>query len=181
MQTYWLQSSKSLVKGMIKFHSTKRLLCIFGTRLLFILMMLQTHQGPVWPVFIICSKIHVFRRQHANILVVKLKIIRKILESIPLNQETALYFVKRLSFILVIEQIHQCPLGPVVMISYKIVVLRRQYAKILVAKLKIIRKRYESIPFNQETALYFWYKIIIHPDEATDSSVYSWACFHYFL
>ena len=53
--------------------------------------------------------------------------------------------------------------------------------KILVSKLKIIRKRYEFIPLDQETALYFWYKIIIHPDEATDSSVYSRACFHDFL
>ena len=33
--------------------------------------------------------------------------------------------------------------------------------KILVEKLKIIRKRYESISLDQETALYIWYKIII--------------------
>ena len=90
-------------------------------------------------------------------------------------------FGTRLSFILMKLQTRQGPLGPVFMISSKNVVLRSQYAKILVEELKIIRKRYESIPLNQETALYFWYKIIIHPDEATDSSVYSGACFHYFL
>ena len=45
--------------------------------------------------------------------------------------------------------------------------------KILVKKLIIIIKRYESIPLNRETVLYFWYNIIIYHDEATDSSVYS--------
>ena len=46
---------------------------------------------------------------------------------------------------------------------------------------KSLEKRYELILLDQETALYFWYKIIVCPDDATDSSVYSGACFHYFL
>ena len=46
---------------------------------------------------------------------------------------------------------------------------------------KSLEKRYEMILLDQETALYFWYKVIIHPDEATDSSVSSRASFHDFL
>ena len=42
-------------------------------------------------------------------------------------------------------QTHQCTLVPVFMIFSKHVVSRRYYAKILVTKHKIIRKRYESI------------------------------------
>ena len=44
---------------------------------------------------------------------------RKNHKSITLNQETALYFGTRLSFILNKQQTHQCPLGPVFMISSK--------------------------------------------------------------
>ena len=53
--------------------------------------------------------------------------------------------------------------------------------KILVVQLKSLEKRYESIPLNQDKALYFCYNIIIHPDEATDLSGSSGACFHDFL
>ena len=44
--------------------------------------------------------------------------------------------------------------------------------------LRSSKSRYKSISLDQETALYFWYMIVIHPDEATDSSVFSWACFN---
>ena len=87
----------------------------------------------------------------------------------------------RLSFILMKQQTHQCPLGPVFMISSKIYVLRRQYAIIFLTKLKFTRKMYEYMPLNHVTAQCFWYKIIIHTDEATDSSVSSGACFYHYI
>ena len=36
-------------------------------------------------------------------------------------------------------------------------------------------------PLNHKTEVYFWYKIIIHPHKATDSSMSSGACFHDFV
>ena len=77
---------------------------------------------------------------------------------------------------------HQCPLGPVFMIFSTNVVLRRYYAKILVAKLKHIRKKVlidYSLPEDCSVVLVQDYHS--SPDEATDSSVSSGACFHEFL
>ena len=37
---------------------------------------------------------------------------------------------------------------------------------------------YEWIILEQKTNHYFWYKTILHPHEATDSSVSSGGCFH---
>ena len=142
------------------FFLSRRLLCIFGTRLSFILMNLQVHKCPLGPVFMIFSKNIVFRRQYANILVVKLNYIRKRYGSIFLTSRLLFIFGTRLSFILMKQQTHQCHLEPVFMISSKNVILRKQYAKILVAKLKHIGKRYESVTLNQETAMYFCYKIL---------------------
>ena len=48
-------------------------------------------------------------------------------------------------------------------------------------KLKRIRKRYELILPDQKTAQYFWYMIIIHSNEASDSSVSSGAYFHSYI
>ena len=62
MQTYWLRNSKPLVKDMNQFLSTSRLLCIFGTRLSFILMKLQTHQCTLEAVFMILSKTCCFEK-----------------------------------------------------------------------------------------------------------------------
>ena len=85
MWKYWLWSSKSLVKTMNRFLSPSRLLFIFGTRLSFILMTLQTHQCSLGLVFIISYKYVVLRRFFAKILVAKLTIIRKCYESIWLG------------------------------------------------------------------------------------------------
>ena len=48
-------------------------------------------------------------------------------------------------------------------------------------KAQTYQKMYESISFNQKPAQYFWYKIIMHPHEATDSSVSYGACFHGYI
>ena len=52
--------------------------------------------------------------------------------------------------------------------------------KMLVSKLKHTRK-IELILLDQNTAVYFWYKIIRNPHEATDFSVASGGCFHYYI
>ena len=107
---------KRIEQSLKIFHSTKRLLCIFGTRLLYIIMKLQSHQ---------------------------------------------------------------CPLGLVFTISSLNLEMRRLYVKILVTKLKHIRKVWIFV--NQKSKMLFWFKIIIHPHEATDSSVSSGACFHDYI
>ena len=120
MQKYWLRSSKSLEKGMNRFLSTRRLLCIFDTRLSFILMKLQTHQVPLGPVFMTLYKHTVLRRQYANILFAKLKIIRKSYESFFfLSRRLLCSFSTRLSFILMNQKTHQCSLQPVFMVWAK--------------------------------------------------------------
>ena len=40
---------------------------------------------------------------------------------------------------------------------------------------------YEKITQDHNIALYFWYKIIIHPHEETDSSVPSGVCSHDYI
>ena len=64
-------------------------------------------------------------------------------------------------------------------------ILKSGYEKVLCndigCEAQTHQKRYELISIHQEASLLFWYKIIIHSDEAKDSSVSSGACFHDFL
>ena len=55
MQKYWLRSSITLENSLNRFFLIRRLLCIFVTRLSYILITPQTHQCPLGPVFIIIS------------------------------------------------------------------------------------------------------------------------------
>ena len=95
------------------------MLCIFGTILLYILMELQTHQCPLGPVFSITSVNLEMRRLYVKMLVSKLKHTRKN-ELILLDQNTAVYFGTRLLEMLMKQQTHQYPLGPVFKLHLKI-------------------------------------------------------------
>ena len=62
MQKYWLQILKLLKKGINRFLVTRRLFCIVGTSISFIVMKLEIHHCALGPLFMNFSKNVVLRR-----------------------------------------------------------------------------------------------------------------------
>ena len=125
IQKYWLRSSKSLEKGINPLLSTGRLLCIFDTRLLFILMKLQTHQYTLGLFSWFPINMLFWGGSMQKYWLRRSKSLEKGMNPFISTRRLLCIFGTRLSFILMKLQTHQGSLGPVFMISYKHVVLRR--------------------------------------------------------